>query len=100
LLPRWQRAWSRSDADAERTRRFDLRRRERSKLLDHGPDRELAGARARGRTVAVHEEELVDSIGRGRQEITAEAEKIPIAGVETCNRATSHALHFMSYRDA
>jgi len=43
---------------------------------------------------------MVDSIGGGSQEITAKAEKIPIPGVQTCNRTTAHTLHFVSDRDA
>src|SRR5260221_11355630 len=100
MFPRWQRALARSDADAGRMRRSDLGRRERSQLFDHGAHGELASASARGWPVAVDEKELVDSVGRRCQEITAQSEKVPIARVQTGDRATSHALDLMSDRDA
>ena len=50
--------------------------------------------------VAVDEEELVDAVRGGGQEVTAEAEQVAIARVETRDRPAAHPRHFVGDGDA
>ena len=52
------------------------------------------------RLVAVDEEELVHAVGRGGQQVTAEAEQVAVAGVEAGDGAPAHLLHLVRHGDA
>ena len=71
---------------AHRPRSKRLLRVERSHLFDHCAHRQLAGAAPGGRLVTVHEQELIDAVRRGGQEIATEPEQIPVTRIETLNR--------------
>ena len=72
---------------------------EAPQLLDHRADRELPGAGARGRLVSVHEKELVDAIGGSGQEVASEAERVPVAGVETGDGPPPHSIDLVGDGD-
>src|SRR5262249_42704132 len=74
--------------------------RERTQLLDHRPNRELRGTRTRARTVAVHEEELIDAVRGGGQEITAEAEQVAVTRIQTRDGPPTHQADLVRDRDA
>ena len=85
---------------AHRPRSKRLLRVERSHLFDHCAHRQLAGAAPGGRLVTVHEQELIDAVRRGGQEIATEPEQIPVTRIETRNRPAAHGLDFVGDRDA
>ena len=73
---------------------------ERPDLVDHLAHRELARARADRRVVAVHEEELVDAVRGGGEQVAPQAEQVAVARVEARDRTAAHRLDLVRDRDA
>ena len=73
---------------------------ERADLLHHPPHRHVVGAPPDVGAVAVDEEELVDAVGGGRQQVAAEAEHVAVAGVEAGDRPPAHRGHLVGDGEA
>ena len=97
LLPLGQAAGRGRDADPERLGR--VVEGERTQLFDHRAHRELGSARTRARTVAVDEEELIDSVRSRGQEIAAKAEQIAVARIETGDGPAAHERDLVRHGD-
>ena len=96
-LPGRQRREGRRHPEAEPRREAVL---EAASLFDHGPHGEVVRPPARLGPVAVDEQELVHSVGGGRQQVTTEAEGIAVPGVQAGDGSPAHVDDLVGYSDA
>lgn len=61
-------------------------------LLDHGPDGEIFGSSPRAGSIAENQQELVDVVGGGCEQVSPEAEEIPVACVEASDGPSTHLV--------
>jgi hypothetical protein len=61
-------------------------------FCDHRSDGEVVRSGARLRSVAVDEQELVDTVRGGREEVPSKAEDVAVPGIDTRDRGIRNAV--------
>ena len=97
VLPRRHGAQAAGDADADGPR---LLLGEVARHVDHGSHREVVGSSSRLGSVAVHEEELLDAVGRRGEQVAPEAEQVAVPGVDARDGAAPHLRDLVGHGDA
>ncbi len=72
---------------------------ESPQVLHHRPHRQLSGPGAGDRLVAIDEEELVNAVCRGGQQVTSEPKHVAVPGVEAGDRPPAHQVDLVGDRE-
>jgi len=72
----------------------------RAGLLEHGPHGQVVRASTGFGAIAVDEQELVNAVSGGGQQISPEPQHVAVPGVEARHRAATHQRHLVSDGDA
>ena len=68
-------------------------------FIDHPPNRQIGRPRADSRIIASDEQELVDPVRRGRQQVAAESEQVPISAVDAGHCRPAQRRNLLRHRN-